>query len=235
MVRRQRLVPEAKEGWAGPRFELEQADAKGIELLKWLWADRLGRGIVNNLQGDPGDGKSVISIDIAARVSTGADFPDGAKCTAGNVIILSGEDSLKNTINARLKAAGAEHSAVNVWAVDRKHRESAPCFPRDIEQLRRLIEADQVALVIIDPLENFLDDDLDPNSNPSIRKVLSSLAWLAHSTDTCVLIIRHLSKDPKIVKAKYRGSGSIAITGAARSNWHAGRIRRTPHPKFSLR
>jgi hypothetical protein len=203
-------------------FSLVRADTESIEAHRWLWRDRLLLGKINNLQGDPGDGKSLLTMEIAARVSTGADFPDGSSCEAGNVIVLAGEDGLRDTIIGRLTSAGAALERIFVWAVDRKENQQPPTFPRDLTRLRLLIEGHHALLVIIDPLENFLDDKLDTNSNPSIRKALSALAWLAASTGACFLIIRHLSKDFKVQKAKYRGGGSIAITGAARSNWHAG-------------
>jgi len=39
------------------------------------------------LEGDPGLGKSLIALDLCARVTTGRDWPDGA---AGSVLCLVG-------------------------------------------------------------------------------------------------------------------------------------------------
>ena len=192
--------------------------------LHWLWPKRLARRKVNGLQGDPGEGKSLITIDIAARVSRGDDFPDGASCEAGNVIIISSEDDGDDTLRPRLEAAGADLSRIRLWTII----DGLPTFPKDLSKLAEVIKADKAALVILDPLEAFLDEKTDPNSNPSVRRVLAKLAKLATQFDCCILIVRHLSKDPKITNAKYRGSGSIAITGAARLNWHAGSTPKEP-------
>ena len=40
--------------------------------VEWLWERRLARGKLTLLAGDPGLGKSQLSVDIIARVTTGA-------------------------------------------------------------------------------------------------------------------------------------------------------------------
>src|SRR5262245_7131954 len=44
--------------------------------LQWLWERRLPVGQLTLLAGDPGTGKSLVALDLAARVSTGALWPD---------------------------------------------------------------------------------------------------------------------------------------------------------------
>ena len=46
--------------------------------LRWLWPGRIPLGKVTLLIGDPGLGKSLLTIDIASRVTRGTSFPDGA-------------------------------------------------------------------------------------------------------------------------------------------------------------
>ena len=53
------------------------------EALKWLWPGRIPLGKVTLLVGDPGLGKSLVTIDIAASVSRGMSFPDGEPCEPG--------------------------------------------------------------------------------------------------------------------------------------------------------
>jgi hypothetical protein len=43
--------------------------------LKWLWPERIPLGKITVFSGDPGLGKSYIALDIAARVSSGAEWP----------------------------------------------------------------------------------------------------------------------------------------------------------------
>ena len=65
------------------------------------------------LDGDPGLGKSTVTLDLAARLSTGARMPHGPS-TIGpvNVVVLSAEDGLADTIRPRLDAAGGDPKRV---------------------------------------------------------------------------------------------------------------------------
>ena len=55
------------------------ADVPPAEVA-WLWPGRIALGKVTLLAGDPGLGKSFVTLDIAARVSRGASWPD--ECSA---------------------------------------------------------------------------------------------------------------------------------------------------------
>src|SRR5438128_5920911 len=79
------------------------------ESVEWLWAQRVPRGKVTLLDGDPDEGKSCIALDLAARVSSGAPMPfDPTPRTAAGAAILTAEDGLADTIRPRLEAAGAD-------------------------------------------------------------------------------------------------------------------------------
>jgi putative DNA primase/helicase len=43
----------------------------------WLWPGYVPGAALTVITGDPGSGKSLVSIDLAARVTTGASMPDG--------------------------------------------------------------------------------------------------------------------------------------------------------------
>src|SRR5437016_3608686 len=72
--------------------------------VRWLWPRRITRGKLTLIIGDPDVGKSFVTLDIAARVSTGRKWPDGTKGVLGNVILLSAEDAPNDTIFPRLQA-----------------------------------------------------------------------------------------------------------------------------------
>jgi RecA-family ATPase len=78
------------------------------ESVWWLWPGRLPLGKLAVLDGDPGLGKSAVTLDLAARVSAGLDLPDGGRCGPAGVVLLSAEDGLADTIRPRLDAAGAD-------------------------------------------------------------------------------------------------------------------------------
>ena len=47
------------------------------EPIRWLWPGRLALGKVAMLEGDPGLGKSLLTLDLCARLSAGRPMPDG--------------------------------------------------------------------------------------------------------------------------------------------------------------
>ena len=44
----------------------------------WLWPGYLAAGCIAILDGDPGQGKSMLTLDLAARLTTARPWPDGA-------------------------------------------------------------------------------------------------------------------------------------------------------------
>ncbi len=83
--------------------------------IRWLWPGRVPAGKLTLLVGDPGLGKSFVTLDIAARVSRGQSLPHlsnehpASDCTTpGSIVLISAEDDVKDTIRPRLVAAGAD-------------------------------------------------------------------------------------------------------------------------------
>jgi hypothetical protein len=77
--------------------------------LDWLWPGRLALGKLSILDGDPEIGKSWITLDLCARLTTGRAFPDGSGGLGpSNVLILNNEDGAEDTVVPRLTALGAD-------------------------------------------------------------------------------------------------------------------------------
>src|SRR5262249_56742993 len=77
-------------------------------------------------------------------------------------------------------------------------------------------------LVIIDPLMAFLNPRLSSLNDQLVRLALGPLAQLAAELRLAILLVRHLTKVARGDRALYRGSGSIAIIGAARMAYLVG-------------
>jgi AAA domain len=107
--------------------------------VEWLWDKRIPRGKVSMFDGDPDVGKSVITMDLAARVSRGRTFPDGAECEAGHVLIVNVEDAKDDTIVPRLKAHGADLERITIvdGMPDGKGGTRLLEIPDDVPSLRR--------------------------------------------------------------------------------------------------
>jgi hypothetical protein len=185
------------------------------ERVSWLWPGRLAEGKVTVQDGDPGLGKSTETLDIAARITTGAPLPG---CTSRRsprgVVILSAEDGAADTIVPRLEAAGAD--TVRIFIMDGVVGSEAPVtLPRDLDAVERAIIAFNAALLIVDPLMAYLGADTNAHRDQDVRRALAPLAAMLERTGCAGLLVRHLNKMQASV-AMYRGGGSIGIIGAAR-------------------
>jgi 5S rRNA maturation endonuclease (ribonuclease M5) len=191
------------------------------EKVAWLWPGRLPLGKLVMLDGDPALGKSTLALDWAAHISTGSDWPDGHPCPVGDVLVMSAEDSLADTIAPRLKAAGADmdrvHALENVPRLDSDGTpyQAMPTIPRDVPTIRGIIDGLQIRLLIIDVMNAYIGDKTDTNNDHAVRVTLAPLQHMAADTGCCVVLIRHLNKSG-VANALYRGGGSIGIIGAAR-------------------
>jgi hypothetical protein len=47
------------------------------EPIEWLWKDRFGLGKISMIAGQGSLGKSQVTIDMAARITTGREWPNG--------------------------------------------------------------------------------------------------------------------------------------------------------------
>lgn len=93
---------------AGFAVLIESIEAIKPKPLSWLWPNRIPLGKLTILAGDPGLGKSLLTLDLAARISKGYKFPDGEEAEIGDIILISAEDDPADTIRPRLEAAGAD-------------------------------------------------------------------------------------------------------------------------------
>lgn len=188
---------------------VSEMTAKPVE---WLWPGFLPAGMLAVLDGDPGTGKSVLTCDLTARVSTGRVMPTGGyQSEPGAVLLLNAEDDPERVIKPRLARVEANQQRVLMP----EYGERGLCFPRDVSALEDTIREHRVRLCVIDPLAAFVDSSVDLFRDQDVRRLLSRFRLLAENTRCAVLIVRHLNK-LGTGKAVYRGGGSIGIIGAAR-------------------
>ena len=184
--------------------------------VEWLWFGRVPFGKLALFDGDPDQGKSVVTVDIAARVSTGRGFADGSTCEPGNVVICNVEDAADDTIVPRLKAAGADlerivlFSSVEEGNGDKRLLE----LPRDVPLVEELVKEEDAALLILDPVMTLLGGDV--NKDQDARKALTPVADMAERTGVATVGVRHLNKSVGL-KAIQRGGGNMGLIGVARA------------------
>lgn len=210
---------------AKPQGQSIQLSTVETKLIQWLHPGRIPRGKITILAGDPDVGKTFLTLDIASRVSTGTTWPDGAPNEAGNVLILSAEDDLADTIVPRLQASEANLERIRALATIRKKAkginewvEAIPTLTEDFETIKREISIHAPKLIIIDPINAYLPG-VDTHRDAELRtKVFAPLKKLAEEHDIAVLCVMHLNKSNS-QSAKHRISGSIAYVAASRATW----------------
>lgn len=185
--------------------------------IDWIWRNYVPAGMLSVLDGDPGLGKSTLTLDIASRITRGDQMPDG---TPGreprDVILLSAEDDSARTIRPRLDLAGADFGRVHELTIDGSGVEAFELVERHLALLEAAIVEKDALLVVVDPLMAFLPGTVNAHKDQDVRKVLALLKGVAERTGAGILVVRHLNKMAG-ASPIYRGGGSIGIIGAARS------------------
>ncbi len=192
-----------------------------------IWKDanggiRLARGEHTIIAGEPGLGKSQITVALAASITIGDCWPFGeGRAPLGNVIILAAEDSIEHTTVPRLIAAGADLKRVYfvqaAVAEDGKGQRMFN-FQADLAKLKALIrEIGDVVLVIIDPVTAYLGK-IDSHKNTDVRAVLAPLGELAQEGHVAIASVTHFTKGTgsASTRAIDRIIGSIAFVAAPR-------------------
>lgn len=128
-----------------PRAIVHQLCTVERQTLHWLWPGRIPLGKLSLLAGDPGLGKSIVTLDMTARVSRSLPWPDVSllEQPIASVVLFNAEDDLADTIAPRLDKAGADGSRVFVvegveqWKPDKEQPirwyfslENVGCFCR---------------------------------------------------------------------------------------------------------
>lgn len=208
--------------------------------VEWLWWNRIPKGKLSLIVGDPGVGKSYFTIWLAALVTTGQPLPGHPVHLSekGKVIILTAEDGLADTVVPRIDLHNGDRSLVIVVRGTREEDGGYRQFnlAKDIQALEDLIinEGD-IKLVIIDPVSAYLGmgKDVDSHKDKDVRGVLTPVANLAEKHNVTILGVLHLNKSTEL-GAIYRVSGSMAFVAAARAVWLLEREKRDEEDK-SLR
>ncbi len=165
------------------------------EAVDWLWPRRLARGKLTLVIGEPGGGKTYFVIDCGARVTRGQPWPDGTTPAPGEVIVLTSEDGVADTLRPRFDHQGGDPSRVHILRSVRVDGAELPfTLERDLPQLARVLtERPDTGLVILDPVSAYLGSR-DSYKDAEIRGLLSPLAALAERFDVALLAILHLTK-----------------------------------------
>lgn len=211
-----------------------------LERLEWIWPNRIPKGKITLVVGNPKVGKSMLVLYIAAQISQGARWPDqpGLQDAPGSVIILTTEDSPSDTIRPRLEAAGADLDKIIEVKAQEYHGneyEYRPMYDltRDLPVLEEAVrQIGDVQVVIIDPITAFMGGK-NENSNTDVREFAAPLSEMAERYKLAVVGVSHLNKKSD-VQAAYRVLGSIGWTATARAIWFVAEDKEEESKKYML-
>ena len=221
------------EGAPATRLLTELAASLVPERLEWLWPPLLSLGNLSLLVGDPDSGKSLLALDIAARVTRGAEWPGGGAGLRGDVLLLAREDDHARTVRPRLEAAGADFGRVHILnGVESAKGQAAFSLARDHRALAAWLgEWPQARLLVLDPVAAALDR---APREAETRALLESYADLAQQARIAILGIVPLGKALR-GRMLYRASAGLAFAAAARHVYAAGRDQAQPSRRLLVR
>lgn len=193
------------------------------EQINWLWPSRIARGKLTLIAGDPGLGKSLLTVAIAATISKGGAWPDdNTAAPIGDVILLSAEDDPADTIRPRLDAAMGDCTRVHILQAVKDESKDGSQVQRmfslknDLAVLEQQLSVmSECQLLIVDPVSAYLGDT-DSHNNADVRGVFAPLADLAARHKIAIIAVSHLNKGIGN-NALYRTTGSLAFVAAARA------------------
>ena len=207
------------------RTELKMIKMSDIEAqeIEWLWYPYIAYSKLAIVQGDPGDGKTTLILNLAAKLTKGEGLDENMKVTEPmNVIYQTAEDGLADTVKPRLLQAGADCEKVLV--ID----ESEKSLSMLDERIEEALIKTGARVLILDPIQAYLGSGTDMNRANEVRNMTKRLAALAEKYKCAIILIGHMNKAAGN-KAAYRGMGSIYFYAVARSVLLVGRVEGEPN------
>ena len=193
-------------------YRITYYNAVSSKAVDWLWYPYIPYGKITILQGDPGEGKSTMMMQLAALITNGKAMPDGSgDKIPGNVIYQAAEDGIEDTIKPRLEAAGADCSRIAFL----EQSDEEPILLNDA-RLAQAIEGIKAKLLVVDPLQAYLGVDSKIQRSNSARSVLENLAKVAERTGCAIVLIGHMNKSNR---ANEICEKRISISKSQGSRW----------------
>ena len=240
-----------------PPLKLINMESVEVEQIEWLFYPFIPYGKVTIIQGDPGEGKTTMVLQIIAKLTRGESILP--------IQLIQGKEQMNCKENSRDDSEAVDtdlqenvakqhlESPVNVIYQTAEDGLGDTIKPRllaagadcsrvlvidDREQpltmldmrLEEAIIQTKARLVVLDPIQGFLGADVDMHRANEIRPVMKRVAVLAEKYQCAIILIGHMNKNSN-GKSSYRGLGSIDFQAAARSVLIVGRVKEEPETR----
>ena len=197
---------------------INMSDVESKE-ISWLWYPFIPYGKLTIIQGDPGEGKTTLVLNIAAVLSKGQGLDEHMKPEQPlHIIYQTAEDGLADTVKPRLEKAQADCN--NIFVID----ETDVSLSMLDERIEQAILKKKAKLMILDPIQAYLGAKMDMNRANEARDMTKHLGQVAERTGCAIVLIGHMNKHAG-GKVAYRGMGSIDFFAVARSVLLVGRVK----------
>lgn len=220
---------------SGPQLAERSSGAIKVRAIPWLFPGVLPTHMATALTGDAGNGKTLVAVDMAARISSGRAFPVYDKeglPACGHVIYVTSEGVPEMILVPRLMAAGANLDKVTIieGVYLRKDEFSMFDITAHLPKLeRRAKDFPDLKLMVFDPIASFLPERINPNQANSVRQAMDKISDLAYNLGVASLIVMHFAKASAGVRAIHRTAGSGQFEAAMKMSWSV--IRRDGDPR----
>ena len=146
-------------------YENNLAKAR-IQSVRWLWERRLPLAGLTLLDGDHGCGKSLLALQIAACISSGAPLPDGSPTIQGGVVIVSPNTDATTTQLQLLDSLRADLSRIEILSYIQDPKNSSHpssyrpfSLPEDLPRLFEAVERVNAHLIVFDSFIDLLSHE----------------------------------------------------------------------------
>lgn len=185
---------------------------------EWLIPGYVPRYGITTLGGEGGTGKTSIICNIAAAVTTGKfpfmlgkDFPFAGE--PEKVLFFSAEDPWSYVLKKRLRHNGANLELIKYLPP------SDPDFVNlnlNGELLEQFISEERPGLVLLDPIQSFIPENLRMGDRNAMRKCFTPLLGFGEKYKTTIILVVHVNKQSGVYGRK-RIADSSDIWDASRS------------------
>lgn len=179
--------------------------------VEWMWDGWFPLGALSLLGGPPGTAKSMLSVWLAAKVTRG-ELAGAWFGKPRNVLIISSEDDLADTIKPRLMAAGGDVGRAYFIDPGTVGLE----LPRSLDDLREFVVKHSIHLIIMDPVTSRLSDGLSANNDKDVRRALEPFTGMLRDLRIVAIGIMHMRKATTVDSVSAM-MGSLAFVGLGRS------------------
>ena len=203
------------------RVKLTRASDVKTRKVQWLWRHVIPSGTLSLIAGLQDQGKSYMTCDMAARVSTGRQWCDGSPNEPGEVLFMIAEDTKEEVVVPRLKACGADLDRVSFIDGEILEGRDHYGFIRltDLDLIKESVDEVRPRLMLIDPVGSFIGGK-DAYRDNEVRDVLAPLSAMAERHGTAIVFVAHHGKMQNARCADDLVLGSRAFTALSRVTYH---------------